>query len=232
MCGRKRLVNRSSNEEDTVDQRCYRIKILVTHANGCNVFILGDDAVSQLLGKSCSEFLSENPTFSQSFYDYNVPDTIVSLIKNKHVVFIVDPRPIGYELKTSIHIVRAICDDSSIIKIFEDALNMNQEKLFFLELCVPDIPLEFNHVIQLHSYVNTAGASSSSVQFDGVSPTSVIPCDPLRAAQVSENNVFSAMNFNNDHQDIDLTIGQQLLLCFGQSRVHKDVVEKMDECSG
>ncbi|KAL4365100.1 hypothetical protein AHAS_Ahas07G0072300 [Arachis hypogaea] len=45
------------------------------------------------------------------------------------MVFIVDSRPIGYELKTSIHIVCAIYDDSSIIKVSKDALNINQEKV-------------------------------------------------------------------------------------------------------
>ncbi|MED6199407.1 hypothetical protein PIB30_075702 [Stylosanthes scabra] len=61
-------------------------------------------------------------------HDFIVPDLISSKIIGRKLVFIVDPRPIGYESNISVHIVRAISDDPSIIKIFQDASNINEEK--------------------------------------------------------------------------------------------------------
>ncbi|RYR62194.1 hypothetical protein Ahy_A04g019594 isoform C [Arachis hypogaea] len=46
----------------------------------------------------------------------------------KKIVFIVDPRPVGYELNTSIHVVCAICDDIDIVKFLEDSTHDNQQQ--------------------------------------------------------------------------------------------------------
>ncbi|QHO29743.1 Replication factor-A carboxy-terminal domain protein [Arachis hypogaea] len=101
--------------------RRYRIKIIVSHSNGSNIFILEDDEVAQILKKSCSDFLIEERNSSQSKDDYTVPDNMISQLMNKKIVFIVDPRPVGYELNTSLHVVHAICDDIDIMKFLEDS---------------------------------------------------------------------------------------------------------------
>ncbi|RYR34402.1 hypothetical protein Ahy_A10g049239 [Arachis hypogaea] len=94
--------------------RRYRIKINIFHSNGSNIFILDDDEVMQVLKKSCSDFLIDERKSSQSTDDYTVPNGIISQLMNKKIVFIVDPRPVGYELNTSLHVVRAVCDDVEI----------------------------------------------------------------------------------------------------------------------
>ncbi|XLR15180.1 hypothetical protein S83_043118, partial [Arachis hypogaea] len=63
--------------------------------------------------------------------DYIVPNSIISQLMNKKIVFIVDPRPVGYELNTSLHIVHAICDDIDIVKFLEDSTHDNQQQFSF-----------------------------------------------------------------------------------------------------
>ncbi|RYR68487.1 hypothetical protein Ahy_A03g014982 [Arachis hypogaea] len=87
--------------------RRYHIKIVVFHSNGCNIFILQDD---------------------ESTDDYTVPNSMISQLMNKKIVFIVDPRPVGYELNTSLHIVCAIYDDIDIVKFLEDSTHDNQQQ--------------------------------------------------------------------------------------------------------
>ncbi|RYR65869.1 hypothetical protein Ahy_A03g011793 [Arachis hypogaea] len=94
--------------------RRYRIKIIVFHSNGSNIFIFEDDEVMQILKKSCSDFLIDEGNSSQSKDDYTVPNSMISQLMNKKIVFIVDPRPVGYELNTYLHVVHAICDDIDI----------------------------------------------------------------------------------------------------------------------
>ncbi|RYR58576.1 hypothetical protein Ahy_A05g024416 [Arachis hypogaea] len=76
--------------------RRYCIKIIVFHSNGSNIFILEDD---------------------ESKDDYTVTNSMISQLMNKKIVFIVDPRPVGYELNTSLHVICAICDDIDIVRI-------------------------------------------------------------------------------------------------------------------
>ncbi|XP_016207033.1 uncharacterized protein LOC107647476 [Arachis ipaensis] len=87
--------------------RRYRIKIIVFHSNGSNIFILEDD---------------------ESTDDYTIPNSMISQLMNKKIVFIVDPRPVEYELNISIHVVRAICDDIDIVKFLEDSTRDNQQQ--------------------------------------------------------------------------------------------------------
>ncbi|XLR57109.1 hypothetical protein S83_007781, partial [Arachis hypogaea] len=106
----------------------YHIKIVVFHSNGCNIFILQDDEVMQIVKKSCSDFLIDERNSSQSTDDYTVPNSMISQLMNKKIVFIVDPRPVGYELNTSLHIVCAIYDDIDIVKFLEDSTHDNQQQ--------------------------------------------------------------------------------------------------------
>ncbi|RYR62733.1 hypothetical protein Ahy_A04g020462 [Arachis hypogaea] len=85
----------------------YRIKIIVSHSNGRNIFILEDD---------------------ESTNDYTVSNGIISQLMNKKIVLIVDPRPVGYELNTSLHVVRAVCDDVEIVKFLKDSSHDNQQQ--------------------------------------------------------------------------------------------------------
>ncbi|XLU98279.1 hypothetical protein S245_012619, partial [Arachis hypogaea] len=92
----------------------YRIKIIVSHSNGRNIFILEDDEVMQ------------------STNDYTVSNGIISQLMNKKIVLIVDPRPVGYELNTSLHVVRAVCDDVEIVKFLKDSSHDNQQQVIRL----------------------------------------------------------------------------------------------------
>ncbi|RYR73263.1 hypothetical protein Ahy_A02g007613 [Arachis hypogaea] len=88
--------------------RRYWIKIIVSHSNGSNIFILEND---------------------ESKDDYTVPNSMISQLMNKKIVFIVDPRPVGYELNTSLHVVHAICDDIDIVKFSEDSTHNQQQMI-------------------------------------------------------------------------------------------------------
>ncbi|XLU74258.1 hypothetical protein S245_033311, partial [Arachis hypogaea] len=133
--------------------RRYRIKINIFHSNGSNLFILDDDEVMQVLKKSCSDFLIDERKSSQSTDDYTVSNGIISQLMNKKIVFIVDPRPVGYELNTSLHVVRAKFD---------------------LDPFVPHFPFEFKNPAQFHSNASIQCSSSSSPTVGQASPISVL----------------------------------------------------------
>ncbi|QHN78333.1 Replication factor-A carboxy-terminal domain protein [Arachis hypogaea] len=117
--------------------RRYRIKIIVSHSNGSNIFILEDDEVMQILKK-------------------------------------MDPRPIGYELNTSLHVVRAICDDIDIVRFLEDSIHDNQQQKFHLDPFVPHFPFEFKNPVEFHSNASIQCSSSSSAPVRQASPISVL----------------------------------------------------------
>ncbi|KAL4294181.1 hypothetical protein AHAS_Ahas18G0202400 [Arachis hypogaea] len=96
------------------------MKIVVSHWNGHNLFILNDREVQQILRKSCSQLFKEHSSLSQSPYDYTVPLRISYLI-NRKILFVVDPRVVGYELNTSVRVVNNICDDISFVNFLEGA---------------------------------------------------------------------------------------------------------------
>ncbi|QHN76788.1 Peptidyl-prolyl cis-trans isomerase [Arachis hypogaea] len=133
--------------------RRYRIKIIIFHSNGSNIFILQGD---------------------ESTNDYTVPNSIISQLINKKIVFIVDPRPVGYELNTSLHIVRAICDDIDIVKFLEDSTHDNQQQNFDLDPFVPHFPFEFKSPVQFQSNASIQCSSSSSPPVGQASPISVL----------------------------------------------------------
>ncbi|RYR18378.1 hypothetical protein Ahy_B03g062994 [Arachis hypogaea] len=173
--------------------RRYHIKIIVSHSNGSNIFILEDDEVMQIIKMSCSEFLIDEGNSSQSNDDYTVPNSMISQLMNKKIVFIVDPRPIGYELNTSLHVVRAICDDIDIVRFLEDSTHDNQQQVitllcksdvelahfvsdqkFHLDPFVPHFPFEFKNPVEFHSNASIQCSSSSSAPVRQASPISVL----------------------------------------------------------
>ncbi|XLU81614.1 hypothetical protein S245_005034, partial [Arachis hypogaea] len=84
---------------------------------------------------------------------------------NKKIVFIVDPRPVGYELNTSLHVVHAICDDIDIVKFSEDSTH-NQQQKFHLDPFVPHFPFEFKNPVEFQSNASIQCSSSSSPPVD------------------------------------------------------------------
>ncbi|RYR73164.1 hypothetical protein Ahy_A02g007494 [Arachis hypogaea] len=166
--------------------RRYRIKIIISHSNGSNIFILEDDGVMQILKKSCSEFLIDEGNSSQSKDYYTVPNNMISQLMNEKIVFIVDPRPIGYELNKSLHVVRAICDDIDIVRFLEDSTHDNQQQVipllcksdvelkFPIDPFVPHFPFEFKNPVEFHSNASIQCSSSSSAPVHQASPISVM----------------------------------------------------------
>ncbi|QHN78003.1 Replication factor-A carboxy-terminal domain protein [Arachis hypogaea] len=81
--------------------------------------------------------------------DYTIPNRLISQLMNKKIVFIVDPRPVGYELNTSLHVVRAKFD---------------------LDPFVPHFPFEFKNPVQFHSNASIQCSSSSTLTVGQASP--------------------------------------------------------------
>ncbi|QHN76785.1 Replication factor-A carboxy-terminal domain protein [Arachis hypogaea] len=191
--------------------RRYRIKIIVSHSNGSNIFILQDD---------------------ESTDDYTVLNSIISQLMNKKIVFIVDPRPVGYELNTSLHIVRAICDDIDIVKFLEDSTHDNQQQNFDLDPFVPHFPFEFKNPVQFQSNASIQCLSSSSPPVGQASPISVLNWNCWTVNHDFHARISSSQGSNlfGNHQP--LTIREELRSAFGQCENTVEAVEKMDECSG
>ncbi|XLR58804.1 hypothetical protein S83_009476, partial [Arachis hypogaea] len=85
--------------------------------------------------------------------DYTVPNGMISQLMNKKIVFIVDPRPVGYKLNTSLHVVRAKFD---------------------LDPFVPHFPFEFKNPVQFHYNASIQCSSSSGPAVGQASPISIL----------------------------------------------------------
>ncbi|XP_020970380.1 uncharacterized protein LOC110268499 [Arachis ipaensis] len=212
--------------------RRYRIKIIVSHSNGSNIFILEDDEVMQIVKKSCSDFLIDEKKNSQSTDEYTLPNGIISQLMNKKILFIVDPRPVGYELNTSLHIVRAVCDDLEIVKFLEDSSNDNDQQKFHLDPFVPHFPFEFKNPVQFHSNASIQCSSSSSATVGQASPISVLNWNCWNVNHDFHARISSSQGSNLFGSHQPLTIREELRSAFGQCENTAEAVERMDECSG
>ncbi|XP_057747755.1 uncharacterized protein LOC130966951 [Arachis stenosperma] len=213
--------------------RRYRIKIIVSHSNGNNIFILEDDEVMQILKKSCSDFLMDEGNSSQSTDDYTVPNSMISQLMNKKIVFIVDPRPIGYDLNKSLHVVHAICDDIDIVSFLEDSIHDNQQQVkFLMDPFVPHFPFEFKNPVEFHSNATVQCSSSSGAPMHDASPISVLNWNCWTVNHDFHARICSSQGSNlvGNHQP--LTIREELRRAFGHCENTSDAVERMDECSG
>ncbi|XLR67806.1 hypothetical protein S83_018478 [Arachis hypogaea] len=212
--------------------RRYRIKIIVSHSNGSNIFILEDDEVMQILKKSCLDFLMDQGNSSQSMDDYTIPNSMISQLMNKKIVFIVDPRPIGYDLNKSLHVVRAICDDVDIVSFLEDSIHDNQQQKFPLDPFVPHFSFEFNNPVEFHSNATVQCSSSSGAPVHDASPISVLNWNCWTVNHAFHARICSSQGSNlvGNHQP--LTIREELRRAFGHCENTSDAVERMDECSG
>ncbi|XLR48572.1 hypothetical protein S83_033232 [Arachis hypogaea] len=211
--------------------RRYRIKIIVSHSNGSNIFILEDDDVMQILKKSCLDFLMDQGNSSQSTDDYTIPNSMISQLMNKKIVFIVDPRPIGYDLNKSLHVVRAICDDVDIVSFLEDSIHDNQQQKFPLDPFVPHFPFEFKNPVEFHSNATVQCSSSSAAPLHDASPISVLNWNCWTVNHAFHARICSSQGSNlvGNHQP--LTIREELRRAFGHCENTSDAVERMDECS-
>ncbi|RYR13999.1 hypothetical protein Ahy_B04g070692 isoform A [Arachis hypogaea] len=88
--------------------------------NGGFVFILG----------TISSVLKNHKWWGS--YCKVVPLKLISSLLHKKVVFMVDARPVGYEMNRSVYIVQQIWDDASVINVFEAATEMNEHKIHVL----------------------------------------------------------------------------------------------------
>ncbi|MED6132632.1 hypothetical protein PIB30_020970 [Stylosanthes scabra] len=78
----------------------------------------------------------------RELFDYIVPTEIIGKLLNQKFMFAVDSRPIGYQMDKSLHIVRGLLDDSSLIGCLEGADNVNHEQLFEVGSGSAQIPLD------------------------------------------------------------------------------------------
>ncbi|XP_020973091.1 uncharacterized protein LOC110269528 [Arachis ipaensis] len=141
---------------------------------------------------------------------------MISQLMNKKIVFIVDPRPIGYELNTSLHVVRAICDDIDIVRFLEDSTHDNQQQKFHLDPFVPHFPFEFKNPVEFHSNASIQCSSSSSAPVRQASPISVLNWNCWTINHDFHARISSSQGSNlvGNHQP--LTIREELRSAFGQ----------------
>ncbi|QHO58358.1 Replication protein A 70 kDa DNA-binding subunit C [Arachis hypogaea] len=141
---------------DAVPRFC--LKIVASHANGNNIFVLKDREVVQLIKTRCSTFLDRHPELNQESYCKVVPLKLISSLLHKKVVFMVDARPVGYEMNRSVYIVQQIWDDASVINVFEAAAEMNEHKIHVLVDSIPEVEDAFSQCGSDHEAVEDLDA--------------------------------------------------------------------------
>ncbi|QHN91242.1 Replication protein A 70 kDa DNA-binding subunit B [Arachis hypogaea] len=129
------------------------LKVVVSHSNGNNIFVLKDREVIQIIKTTCSSFLDNHPELSQGSYCKVVPLKLISSLLHKKVVFMVDARPVGYEMNRSVYIVQQIWDDASVINVFEAAAEMNDHKIHVLVDSMPEVEDAFSQCGSDHEAV-------------------------------------------------------------------------------
>ncbi|RYR42630.1 hypothetical protein Ahy_A08g039091 isoform A [Arachis hypogaea] len=103
--------------------------VIISHANGSNVFLLHDREITQIIKKRCSALLNENPHLKQTNTERKVPPELGNYLIQRKMVFMIDPRPLGYQYNTSVYMVHRICDDMSLVNLFEAAASMHDKKV-------------------------------------------------------------------------------------------------------
>ncbi|MED6205521.1 hypothetical protein PIB30_018303 [Stylosanthes scabra] len=147
---------------------------------------------------------------SKPMHDFIVPNLLPLKIIGREFVFIVDLRPIGYESNISVHFVHAIIDDPSIIQIFQDASNINQEKLVPLNQCVSHMPLESKYNLTIISEDTSDYPSTSRLPVHHVSPKSVLHLTDSGPDESQDHNT-NFKSSSSHHESIQiLTIGEEL----------------------
>ncbi|QHO58727.1 uncharacterized protein DS421_3g93080 [Arachis hypogaea] len=135
------------------DYSRFCLKIVVSHANGNNIFVLKDREVVQIIKTRCLSILDNHPELNQGSYCKVVPLKLISSVLHKKVVFMVDARPVGYEMNRSVYIVKQIWDDASVINVFEAATEMNEHKIHVLVDSMPEVEDPFSQCGSDHEAV-------------------------------------------------------------------------------
>ncbi|QHN81714.1 Replication factor-A carboxy-terminal domain protein [Arachis hypogaea] len=138
----------------------YGIRVKIHH-DGCAVlFVLLDNAATKLFGKTCSEAFLRieeefpvDPSVLAGSYCKVVPLKLISSLLHKKVVFMVDVRPVGYEMNRSVYIVQQIWDDASVINVFEATAEMNEHKIHDLVDFMPEVEDAFSQCGSDHEAV-------------------------------------------------------------------------------
>ncbi|RYQ83389.1 hypothetical protein Ahy_B10g102056 [Arachis hypogaea] len=150
LCGSLVSANKQILSCDLCQLQCidavprFYLKIVVSHANGNNIFVLIDREVVQIIKTRCSSFLDNHPKLNQGSYCKVVPLKLISSLLHKKVVFMVDVRPVGYEMNRSVYIVQQIWDDASVINVFEATAEMNEHKIHDLVDFMPEVEDAFS----------------------------------------------------------------------------------------
>ncbi|QHO16028.1 Replication factor-A carboxy-terminal domain protein [Arachis hypogaea] len=63
-----------------------------------------------------------------------VPPELGNYLIQRKMVFMIDPRPLGYQYNTSVYMVHRICDDMSLVNLFEAAASMHDKKEYFMDI--------------------------------------------------------------------------------------------------
>ncbi|RYR73261.1 hypothetical protein Ahy_A02g007611 [Arachis hypogaea] len=141
---------------DAVPRFC--LKVVVSHANENNIFVLKDREVVQIIKISCSSFLDNHPELNQGSYCKVVPLKLISSVLHKKVVFMIDARPVSYEMNRSVYIVQQVWDDASVINVFEAAAEMNEHKIHVLVDSIPEVEDAFSQCESDHEAVENLHA--------------------------------------------------------------------------
>ncbi|QHO16124.1 Replication factor-A carboxy-terminal domain protein [Arachis hypogaea] len=159
LCGSLVSTNKNILSCDLCQLQCidavrrFFLKVVVSHSNGNNIFVLKDREVVQIIKTRCSSFLDNHPELSQGSYCKVVPLKLISSLLHKKVVFMVNARPVGYEMNRSVYIVQQIWDDVSVINVFEAAAEMNDHKIHVLVDSMPEVKDDFRQCRSDHEAV-------------------------------------------------------------------------------
>ncbi|QHO53362.1 uncharacterized protein DS421_2g47310 [Arachis hypogaea] len=107
-----------------------------------------EDIITDLISPNRYYSDAENGSYSKV-----VPLKLISSLLHKKVVFIIDGRPVGYEMNRSVYIVQQIWDDPSIINVFEAAVEMNEHKIHVLVDSMPEVEDAFSQCRSDHEAV-------------------------------------------------------------------------------
>ncbi|MED6162993.1 hypothetical protein PIB30_075742 [Stylosanthes scabra] len=106
----------------------YLLKDIVSHTNGSSVLVLRDSIVMQLIKKKCSQLLAKNSEMIEDMYTKVVPVPICVALLQKKLLFMVDPKPVGYEMSKPVYIVGQVWEGVDVISVLQEAASIEQRQ--------------------------------------------------------------------------------------------------------
>ncbi|QHN92810.1 Replication protein A 70 kDa DNA-binding subunit B [Arachis hypogaea] len=104
----------------------FRVKVLVEDSTGVSIFVLFDREASYLLNKTCAQL------FEQHLKDVDSPPIFQEIV-GKTMLFKVLIRPVGMEKFKGTYLMRRVCDDAAIVRMFElSGSDLSPEKAEFV----------------------------------------------------------------------------------------------------